>query len=108
MMKVTTKVDVFSFGIIMMEMMTKRRPTGVAADDGSPLTLSQLVHQALGRGINGLDQIMDPHLASSTSNNHEALEGLFHLALSCSSTDPENRPDMEQVLASLSKLRNMF
>lgn len=107
MMKVTTKVDVFSFGIIIMEMMTKRRPTGVAADDGSPLTLSQLVHQALGHGINGLDQIMDPHLTSSMSNNHEELEGLLHLALSCSSPDPENRPDMEQVLASLSKFRNM-
>ncbi|KAH6776546.1 Leucine-rich receptor-like protein kinase family protein [Perilla frutescens var. hirtella] len=73
MMKVTTKVDVFSFGIIIMEVMTKRRPTGLIAEDELPITLSQLVHQALGRGINGLNQILDHSLASSTSKNHEVL-----------------------------------
>lgn len=108
MRKVTTKVDVFSFGIIIMEMITKKRPTGLTAEDGSSITLSQLVHQALQPGINGLDQIVDPHLMSSTAKiNHEALEGLLHLALSCTSQDPENRPNMEQVLTSLSKIRNM-
>lgn len=107
MRKVTTKVDVFSFGIIVMELLTKRRPTGLTAEDGSPITLSQLVQQALQHGISGLHQILDPQLTSYTSKKQEVLEGLLHLALSCSSPDPDNRPDMEEVLSSLSKIRKI-
>lgn len=109
MRKVTTKVDVFSFGIVVMEVMTKKRPTGLTAGDGSPITLSELVHRALQPGTEGgLERIVDPNLTSSTDKvSHEALEGLLHLALSCTSQDPENRPNMDQVLASLSKIRSM-
>ncbi|KAL0321348.1 UNVERIFIED_CONTAM: LRR receptor-like serine/threonine-protein kinase FLS2 [Sesamum radiatum] len=97
MRKVTTKVDVFSFGIIVMELITKTRPTGLMDKDGLPITLSQLVQQALQQGINRLYEILDPHLKSYDSKKQEALEGLLHLALSCTSPDPDDRPDMEQI-----------
>ncbi|KAL0328957.1 UNVERIFIED_CONTAM: LRR receptor-like serine/threonine-protein kinase FLS2 [Sesamum calycinum] len=107
MRKVTTKVDVFSFGIIVMELIAKTRPTGLTDEDGLPITLSQLVQQALQQGINRLYEILDPHLKSYDSKKQEALEGLLHLALSCTTPNPDDRPDMEQVLSSLSKIRKM-
>nr|XP_016495461.1 PREDICTED: LRR receptor-like serine/threonine-protein kinase FLS2 [Nicotiana tabacum] len=107
MRKVTTKVDVFSFGVIVMEIITKRRPTGLTGADELPMTLHQIVQNAAANGINELIQIVDPNLASYVSKKQDVVEGLLKLALSCTSPDPEDRPDMEQVLSSLSKLRKM-
>ena len=105
MRELTTKVDVFSFGIIVMEFLTKRRPTGLAAEDGLPLTLRQLVDAALASGSKRLLQIMDPFLASIvTAKEGEVLEKLLKLALSCTCTEPGDRPDMNEVLSSLLKL----
>uniref|UniRef100_F6HMH8 Protein kinase domain-containing protein n=1 Tax=Vitis vinifera TaxID=29760 RepID=F6HMH8_VITVI len=105
MRELTTKVDVFSFGIIVMEFLTKRRPTGLAAEDGLPLTLRQLVDAALASGSERLLQIMDPFLASIvTAKEGEVLEKLLKLALSCTCTEPGDRPDMNEVLSSLLKL----
>lgn len=105
MRKATTKADVFSFGIIVMELITRRRPTGLTDEDGSPITLSQFVHRGLQNEINGLQCILDPHLCDS--KNEEVLKGLLHLALSCSDPDPLNRPDMDVVVTSLSKIRKI-
>ncbi|CAN4078249.1 unnamed protein product [Withania somnifera] len=105
--KVTTKVDVFSFGVIVMEIITKRRPTSLTGVDELPITLHQIVQNALANGINKLVQIVDPTSASYVSKKQNVAEGLLNLALSCTSPDPENRPDMVQVLSSLSKLSKM-
>ncbi|MCD7455150.1 LRR receptor-like serine/threonine-protein kinase fls2 [Datura stramonium] len=64
MRKVTTKVDVFSFGVIVMEIITKRRPTSLTGADELPMTLHQIVQNALANGINKLVQIVDPNLAT--------------------------------------------
>lgn len=107
MRKVTTKVDVFSFGIIMMELVTKKRPTGLTAEDGSPITLSQLVQEILTRGIHHVHEILDPDLKSSNSKKHDVLEEFLQLALFCTSADPSNRPEMKEVLSHLLKIRKM-
>ncbi|KAG5029206.1 hypothetical protein JHK87_012720 [Glycine soja] len=62
MRKVTTKADVFSFGIIVMEFLTKRRPTGLSEEDGLPITLREVVEKALANGIKQLANIVDPLL----------------------------------------------
>lgn len=106
MRAVTTKVDVFSFGVIVMEFITKRRPTGLT-EEGSPITLRQLVQKALARGIDGLTQVVDPHLAPYVCAEQEIIEGLLSLALSCTNTEPEDRPNMKEALYSLSKLSKL-
>ena len=110
MRELTTKVDVFSFGVIVMEFLTKRRPTGVAAaaEDGTPLTLRQMVDAAMmsSEYSKRLLQIIDPFLASMpTEKEWEVLEMLLKLALSCTCTHPGDRPLMNEVLSSLLKLR---
>lgn len=104
MRKVTTKVDVFSFGIIVMEFLTRRRPTALSEEDGLPITLPQIVQKALAKGIRRFLQVLDPHLASSDSKKQQVVEELFKLALSCTCQDPKDRPDMDEVLSSLSKI----
>ena len=109
MRTVATKVDVFSFGIVVMEFLTKRRPTGLDDENGlSPISLRQLVEKAVANGINGVRQITDPMLVLSICEEQEqyqVLEELFKLALACTSSNPEDRPNMNEVLSTLPKLR---
>ncbi|KAK3205726.1 hypothetical protein Dsin_019772 [Dipteronia sinensis] len=106
MRTVTTKVDVFSFGIVMMEFLTKRRPTGINEGGGLPISLSQLVQKAIEDGINGILQISDPELILNISQKEmEVLEELFKLTLVCTYPNPEDRPSMNEVLTILLKVR---
>lgn len=106
MRNVTTKVDVFSFGIVVMEFLTKQRPTGLMEEDGLPVSLRQRVEKSLATGTKGVLQVLDPMLASNDSNKQmEAVEELFKLALFCTSPNPEERPNMNEVLSILSKLK---
>nr|XP_043633935.1 LRR receptor-like serine/threonine-protein kinase FLS2 [Erigeron canadensis] len=104
MRKVTTKVDVFSFGIIMMESITGKRPTELTQQAGINLTLPQLVEQALSDGINGQLMIVDPNLAPGFRTNQVVIEQLLKLALSCTKIDPKLRPDMKEVMYFLSDI----
>ena len=105
MKKLTTKVDVFSFGIIMMEFITRKRPTDVLTEEeGIQITLPQLIDQTLSNGINELIEIVDPDLASNFSTKQSVIEQLLKLALYCTKMNPEDRPDMNEVLSSLSKI----
>ena len=106
MRKVTTKVDVFSFGVIVMEFLSRRRPTGLSQDNGQPITLPQLVKKALADGTDRLLSAVDPQLVSDTSRK-EQLENIFKLALLCTCQEPEGRPDMDEVLSSLSKISKL-
>lgn len=107
MRKVTTKVDVFSFGIIAMELITRRRPTGLTGEDQLPITLRQLVQKALDNSSKGLSEILDPYLAANASKKQDAMEALLDLALSCTCPDPQDRPNMEEVLSTLSRISKM-
>lgn len=104
MRRVTTKVDVFSFGIVVMEVLMKRRPTGLTDKDGLPISLRQLVERALANGIDGLLQVLDPVITMNLTNEEEALEQLFQIAFSCTNPNPEDRPNMNEVLSCLQKI----
>ena len=106
MKKITTKVDVFSFGVIMMEFLTRRRPTGLSLENGQPITLPQLVQNASADGNERLLQLVDPQLTSDISNKQQ-LEEIFKLAILCTCQEPEGRPDMDEVLSSLAKISKM-
>lgn len=101
-----TKVDVFSFGIIVMEFLTKQRPTGLMEENGLPMSLHQLVEKALANGMKNILQVLDPMLASNISKEQEEIaEDLLKLALVCSNPNPDNRPNMNEVLSTLLKLK---
>lgn len=105
MRKITTKVDLFSFGIIVMELLTKKRPTGLMEENGLPMSLPQLVEKAVANGTKLL-QVLDPMLASNISTEGEKIaEELLKIALLCTNPDPDNRPNMNEVLTALLKLK---
>ncbi|KAL6206820.1 hypothetical protein ACLB2K_024066 [Fragaria x ananassa] len=99
MRKITTKVDVFSFGVIVMELLTRQRPTGIMEENGQPMSLHQLVEKALANGSHSLLEVLDPMLTSNISKVQEAsAEELLKLALICTNQIPEERPIMNEVV----------
>lgn len=105
MRTVTTKVDVFSFGILMMELFTGRRPTGTIEENGMPLTLQQFVENALTSGLGRVLEIVEQDMILRTQMEEDKVVGVLELALSCTRISAEDRPDMNEVLSSLLKLR---
>ncbi|XP_026441465.1 F-box protein CPR1-like [Papaver somniferum] len=106
MRKVTTKADVFSYGVLLMEFLTAKRPTGPIEENGFPVTLRQLVERALTNGGDGILEVAEQNmnLNMSSKGEEEKLIALLELALSCTSLAPEDRPDMNEVLSTLIKI----
>lgn len=105
--KITSKVDVYSYGIILLEMVSGRSPTCEMFSDGRT-TLRQWVVDAIGNG-NPL-RVVAPHFFEGGASGEcsspikdEMIKALY-LGLACSSYTPQNRPSMREVVHSLSTL----
>ena len=110
MRKATTKVDVFSFGIVMLEFFHQEKADmrKVTIEvDGVPHTLRQLVEKAFENGINGVLSVVDHEMVLPTVTEKGKAVGVLKLALSCTQFNVEDRPDMKDVLSALLKLRDV-
>ncbi|CAI8596268.1 unnamed protein product [Vicia faba] len=90
----TTKGDVYSFGVLIMELATGRR-----AVDGGEECLVECVRRVIGSGRNGLSHF------GLVGGAKEMFELLF-VGVKCTNDSPHNRPNMKEVLAMLIKIFN--
>ena len=93
----------YSYGVVVLEMITKRRPTSNIFMDGK--TLPKWVQSAL-HG-NWMD-VIDPDLKKEIQDgfaDHETICSVLALALSCAKESPKDRPTMLVVLETLVLLK---
>ena len=93
----------YSYGVVVLEMITKRRPTSNIFMDGK--TLPKWVQSAL-HG-NWMD-VIDPDLKKEIQDgfaDHETIYNVLALALSCAKESPKDRPTMLDVLDALVLLK---
>ncbi|KAF2307821.1 hypothetical protein GH714_032084 [Hevea brasiliensis] len=99
--KFTQKCDVYSFGIILMELLTGRLPDAGPENDGKGLeSLTRKVFQE----ERPLSEIVDPALLSEVYAKKQVIS-VFHIALNCTELDPEVRPRMKTVSESLDRIK---
>ncbi|PIN21427.1 Serine/threonine protein kinase [Handroanthus impetiginosus] len=104
---VSRKCDIYSFGIMLMETFTRKRPTGDLFTaglslrgwiyDSYPHSLSHVIDAAL----------LHPNM-ESLDKNVECVSLILKLALNCSSELPGERINMKDALATLQKIKNKF
>ncbi|OMP08431.1 hypothetical protein COLO4_06484 [Corchorus olitorius] len=90
--KITEKCDVYGFGVLVLEVITGKRPVEYMEDD--VVVLCDMVRGALEDGR--VEECVDGRLR----NNFPAEEAIpvVKLGLICASQVPSNRPDMEEVV----------
>ncbi|XP_054813363.1 putative receptor-like protein kinase At3g47110 [Prosopis cineraria] len=105
---VSTKIDVYSYGIMLLEVFTRKRPT----EDifVSALSLKSWVSESMPHAI---IQVMDSNLLQGVHEHHinnilTSTFSILELALNCCTDLPEARGNMIDVAASLNKIKAMF
>ena len=98
MMKITEKSDVYSYGVVVLEVLTGKQPIDPTIPDG--LHIVDWVRQKRG-GIEVLDQTLCAHPESEIEEMIQTLG----VALLCVNSSPSDRPTMKVVAAMLEEIR---
>ncbi|PUZ52081.1 hypothetical protein GQ55_6G241700 [Panicum hallii var. hallii] len=96
--RLTDKSDVFSFGVLLIELLTKKKPFVYRSDDGEGLVshFASLLTQCT------LVDIIDPQIIEEEG---EAVDEVASLAVKCTKLNGEDRPTMREVEMTLENLR---
>ncbi|KAI7758096.1 hypothetical protein M8C21_002087 [Ambrosia artemisiifolia] len=94
----TAKSDVFSFGIVLLEIASGRRAVDLTLPDDQIILLDRFRRLADEKKVL---QAADSRLSDGSYNLHE-MEHLIHLGLLCTLHDPQTRPSMRWIVEALS------
>lgn len=92
-MTVTEKCDVYSFGVLTLEVLMGKHPGELISSLHFPMDAVQ--------GVRYKD-VLDPRLSPATSEDIiDQLAVIINLAISCVSRNPRSRPTMQNVSTTL-------
>ncbi|PHT82708.1 hypothetical protein T459_11151 [Capsicum annuum] len=99
---VSTKCDVYSYGIMLLEMFTRRKPNEFEGDH----SLKQWVSYSFPQAV--MD-VVDANLLNSTGNRLQkeldAAASIMKVALDCCAESPARKTNMKDVVAMLQKIK---
>ncbi|EFH40312.1 hypothetical protein ARALYDRAFT_918044 [Arabidopsis lyrata subsp. lyrata] len=100
--------DVYSFGVLMLEMFTGKRPTD--QQFVGDLTLRSYVDSGLPEHVLDMADMLILHgeVRNNNINIAECLKMVFHVGIRCCEESPINRMTMAEALAELVSLRKRF
>ncbi|KAI3463733.1 hypothetical protein Pfo_020396 [Paulownia fortunei] len=103
--KVSTNGDVYSYGVMLLEMFTRKKPT----DDmfSETMSLKDWVSKALQE--NAVTEVLAPGLIAGedlhVTAKEQCISSIFDLAMKCLAVSPEERINMIEVVAALKRIK---
>lgn len=104
----STSGDVYSYGVMLLEMYTRKKPTDEMF--GEKMSLKSWVSQSLSE--NTITEVADSNLLGGEDQNFSAkkqcVSSILALAIECLTNSPMERISMREVVARLQKVKSMF
>ncbi|KAJ8421287.1 hypothetical protein Cgig2_006537 [Carnegiea gigantea] len=107
---VSTKADVYSYGILMMETFSGKKPTDLMFE--ADMSLKHWIHDEC-HGGGSFINVIDPKLLNEDGGDwstfkEQCFSWVMELALSCTEEVPHNRNNMIEVVARLMNIRKQL
>ncbi|XP_062167304.1 leucine-rich repeat receptor-like tyrosine-protein kinase PXC3 [Alnus glutinosa] len=102
-MQVTAPGNVYSYGVVLLEILTTRLP--VDEEFGEGVDLVKWVHSAPARGETP-EQILDARLSTVSFGWRKEMLAALKVALLCTDNTPAKRPKMKKVVEMLQEIKH--
>lgn len=105
---ISTAVDVYSYGIMLLETLSRRKPTDEMFS--GELTLRSWVMESFSSFVSDIveNEVMSMHTGETRVTLQSWLTSAVVLALQCSADSPEERPNMKYVVAKIAWICSKF
>ncbi|GAY51525.1 hypothetical protein CUMW_134820 [Citrus unshiu] len=103
---ISPKCDVYSYGVLLMETFTRKKPTDEMFT--GEMSLKHWIKESL---PHGLTEVVDANLVREVQASYAKMDCLLrimHLALGCCMDSPEQRMCMTDVVVKLQKIKQTF
>lgn len=97
--KVSDKTDVYAFGVVLLELLTGRKPIEARRLQGEE-NLVLWAKPILHRGMAAVEELLDPRL-KCTSRNSAQIARVIQAAAACISSEESRRPGIDEIIAIL-------
>lgn len=105
---VSTAGDVYIYGVLLMEVFTRKKPTNEMFS--GEMSLKHWVTQLLDSGslLSAVDSNLIQHEDETFDAKVQCVSSVLHLALDCSRDQPKDRIDMKDAVTRLTKVKTVF
>ena len=101
-MKVDEKTDIYSYGVVLLELITGKTPLDPAF--GESVDIVEWVRRKI-RSKRAAEEALDPYIAGQCKHIQEEMLLVLRIALLCTAKLPKDRPSMRDIITMLGEAK---